>query len=143
MEEIFIIIMVVLLFCMLAANYYIYKVSKSWHQHTLRQIWQWQQQTERWLREELHRRWGNHVNNVSDVRSSEIQRIEKSNELRNLGVNPYPHFLVKDMSIKEFRDKFAFIQDLEEKKASDEVKIAGRLKLKRVVPFRFDINADI
>lgn len=30
-----------------------------------------------WLREELHRRWGNHVNNVSDVRSSEIQRIEK------------------------------------------------------------------
>lgn len=53
MEEIFIIIMVVFLLCMLATNYYIYKVSKSWHQYTLRQIWQWQQQTERWLREEL------------------------------------------------------------------------------------------
>ena len=62
----------------------------------------------------------------------EIQKIEKSNELRNLGVNPYPHFLVKDMSIKEFRDKFAFIQDLEEKKATEEVSIAGRLKFKRV-----------
>ena len=55
----------------------------------------------------------------------EIQKIEKSNELRNLGVNPYPHFLVKDMSIKEFRDKFAFIQEQEEKKASEEVSIAG------------------
>ena len=62
----------------------------------------------------------------------EIQKIEKSNELRSLGVNPYPHFLVKDMSIKEFRDKFAFIQDLEEKKATEEVSIAGRLKFKRV-----------
>lgn len=62
----------------------------------------------------------------------EIQRIEKSNELRNLGVNPYPHFLVKNMSIKEFRDKFTFIQDLEEKKATEEVSIAGRLKFKRV-----------
>lgn len=62
----------------------------------------------------------------------EIQKIEKSNELRSLGVNTYPHFLVKDMSIKEFRDKFAFIQDLEEKKATEEVSIAGRLKFKRV-----------
>ena len=62
----------------------------------------------------------------------EIQKIEKSNELRSLGVNPYPHFLVKYMSIKEFRDKFAFIQDLEEKKATEEVSIAGRLKFKRV-----------
>lgn len=62
----------------------------------------------------------------------EIQKIEKSNELRSLGVNPYPHFLVKDMSIKEFRDKFAFIQNLEEKKATEEVSIAGRLKFKRV-----------
>ena len=62
----------------------------------------------------------------------EIQKIEKSNELRSLGVNPYPHFLVKDMSIKEFRDKFAFIQELEEKRATQEVSIAGRLKFKRV-----------
>lgn len=62
----------------------------------------------------------------------EIQRIEKAKELRNLGVNPYPHFLKKDMSIKEFRDKFAYITDQEDKKADEIVSIAGRLKLKRV-----------
>lgn len=62
----------------------------------------------------------------------EIQRIEKAKELRNLGVNPYPHFLKKDMSIKEFRDKFAYITDQEDKKADEIVAIAGRLKLKRV-----------
>ena len=29
----------------------------------------------------------------------EIQRIEKSEELRKLGINPYPHFLKKDMDL--------------------------------------------
>ena len=53
MEEIFIIMIIVLLLCMLAANYYIYKIIQSWHRQTLMQIWQWQQYTERWLREEL------------------------------------------------------------------------------------------
>ena len=38
----------------------------------------------------------------------EIQRIEKAQELRKLGVNPYPHFLKKDMSIADFRTKFSF-----------------------------------
>lgn len=62
----------------------------------------------------------------------EIQRIEKANELRNLGINPYPHFLKKDMSISEFRKKFEYIKDNEIKKANEEVTISGRLKLKRV-----------
>ncbi|MCI6989797.1 MAG: lysine--tRNA ligase [Campylobacter sp.] len=62
----------------------------------------------------------------------EIQRIQKADELRNLGINPYPHFLKKDMSIKEFRDKFEYIKDSDEKKADETVTIAGRLKLKRV-----------
>lgn len=62
----------------------------------------------------------------------EEQRIQKADELRNLGINPYPHFLKKDMSIKEFRDKFEYVKDLEEKRVSDEVTISGRLKLKRV-----------
>ena len=53
MEEIFIIMIIVLLLCMLAANYYTYKIIQSWHRQTLMQIWQWQQYTERWLREEL------------------------------------------------------------------------------------------
>ncbi|MSN95629.1 lysine--tRNA ligase [Campylobacter sp. FMV-PI01] len=62
----------------------------------------------------------------------EIQRIEKADELRNLGINPYPHFLKKDMSIKEFRDKFEDIKNSEIKKSDEEVMIAGRLMLKRV-----------
>lgn len=63
----------------------------------------------------------------------EKQRIEKSNELKELGINPYPHFLKKDMGIGEFRTKFSYIEELEEKKDVDKiVTIAGRLKLKRV-----------
>ena len=33
----------------------------------------------------------------------EQQKIQKANELRKNGLNPYAHFLNKDMSIKEFR----------------------------------------
>ena len=62
----------------------------------------------------------------------EIQRIEKAQELRKLGVNPYPHFLKKDMSIAEFRTKFSDIVNSDEKKSSEIVSIAGRLKFKRV-----------
>ena len=62
----------------------------------------------------------------------EIQRIEKAQELRKLGVNPYPHFLKKDMSIADFRTKFSDIANSDEKKASEIVSIAGRLKFKRV-----------
>ena len=62
----------------------------------------------------------------------EIQRIEKAQELRKLGVNPYPHFLKKDMSIAEFRTKFSDIINSDEKKSSEIVSIAGRLKFKRV-----------
>ena len=62
----------------------------------------------------------------------EIQRIQKADELRNLGVNPYPNFLKKDMNIKEFREKFAYIAENETKKADEEIVISGRIKLKRV-----------
>ncbi len=62
----------------------------------------------------------------------EIQRIEKAQELQKLGVNPYPHFLKKDMSITEFRTKFSDIINSDEKKSSEIVSIAGRLKFKRV-----------
>ena len=58
----------------------------------------------------------------------EIQRIEKAQELRKLGVNPYPHFLKKDMSIADFRTKFSDIANSDEKKSSEIVSIAGRLK---------------
>jgi len=61
-------------------------------------------------------------------------RVAKSQELRELGVNPYPHFLKREMTIGEFKEKFAFVKELEgeEKRAETEVTICGRLKLKRV-----------
>lgn len=64
----------------------------------------------------------------------EQTRIAKADELRSVGVNPYPHFLKRDMKISEFKNEFAWIKDLdtEEKKADAERVIAGRLKLKRV-----------
>ena len=36
----------------------------------------------------------------------EIQRLQSIDELRNLGINPYPHFLRRDMNISKFRLKF-------------------------------------
>ena len=59
-------------------------------------------------------------------------RIAKKDELKSLGVNPYPQFLKRGMSITQFREKFAFIKDLAEKKADEIVTLSGRLKLKRV-----------
>ena len=59
-------------------------------------------------------------------------RIAKKDELKSLGVNPYPQFLKRGMSIAQFREKFAFIKDLAEKKADEIVTLSGRLKLKRV-----------
>lgn len=59
-------------------------------------------------------------------------RIAKKDELKGLGVNPYPQFLKRGMSIAQFREKFAFIKDLAEKKADEIVTLSGRLKLKRV-----------
>ena len=59
-------------------------------------------------------------------------RIAKKDELKSLGVNPYPQFLKRGMSIAQFREKFAFIKDLGEKKADEIVTLSGRLKLKRV-----------
>lgn len=61
----------------------------------------------------------------------EQQRLQKADELRNLGINPYPHFLQKDMSIAEFKLKFKDIVNLEENPKQEAV-VAGRLKLKRV-----------
>ena len=59
-------------------------------------------------------------------------RIAKKDELKSLGVNPYPQFLKRGMSIAQFREKFAFIKDLAEKKADEIATLSGRLKLKRV-----------
>ncbi len=62
----------------------------------------------------------------------ELQRIEKADELREIGIDPYPHYLKKDMSIENFKKEFDFIKDTQDKRADKKIKIAGRLKLKRI-----------
>lgn len=39
----------------------------------------------------------------------EQQRIQKANELKNAGVNPYPHFLVKELSLADFKKVAIFL----------------------------------
>lgn len=62
----------------------------------------------------------------------EQQRLDKISELRDMGINPYPHYISVDMSINAFKDKFSYIKDSENQRADEEVTLSGRLKLKRV-----------
>lgn len=62
----------------------------------------------------------------------ETQRIEKCDELRKCGINPYPHYIKKQMSIKNFREKYSFILENPEKKdESINAILSGRIKLLR------------
>lgn len=63
----------------------------------------------------------------------EQQRIQKADELRKAGVNPYPHFLTKELSLIDFKNQFAYVVDNENKRDENISKIvAGRLKLLRI-----------
>ncbi|TKX30406.1 lysine--tRNA ligase [Campylobacter sp. MIT 12-5580] len=63
----------------------------------------------------------------------EQQRIAKAEELRKNGVNPYPHFLKKELNISEFKEKFAYVKESEEgRDENQKVVISGRLKLLRI-----------
>ena len=64
----------------------------------------------------------------------EQTRLAKADELRQMGVSPYPHFLKRELKISEFKSEFGYIKNLPqgERKATKEVTIAGRIKLKRV-----------
>ncbi|MBE2985129.1 lysine--tRNA ligase [Campylobacter sp. RM9344] len=62
----------------------------------------------------------------------EQQRLQRADDLREMGVNPYPHFLRRDMDISKFRLKFNHIKDTEDEKAEGQfVSLAGRIKLIR------------
>ncbi|MBZ7927803.1 lysine--tRNA ligase [Campylobacter sp. LH-2024] len=63
----------------------------------------------------------------------EQQRIEKSNEFKKAGINPYPHFLKKEMSLLDFKTKFSYVLQSETKRDENSFGIvAGRLKLLRI-----------
>ena len=64
----------------------------------------------------------------------EQQRIEKSNTLKELGKNPYPHNIERNSSTKEFNEEFAYVIDLEDKRdESKERTLSGRIKFLRIM----------
>lgn len=73
----------------------------------------------------------------------EQQRIQKASELKNVGVNPYPHFLVKELSLADFKSKFAYIFDTENKRdESISSVVSGRLKLLRIAGKSIFVNIE-
>lgn len=63
----------------------------------------------------------------------ERAKLDKAAAFKDGGQNPYAHFLQKDMSLDEFRTKFAYVIDSESKRdESISVVLAGRVKLLRV-----------
>jgi lysyl-tRNA synthetase class 2 len=64
----------------------------------------------------------------------EQQRIEKANQLRELKTNPYPHNITKGISSQEFKDEFAYVSELEERRdESKKATLSGRIKFLRVM----------
>ncbi|MDR1614569.1 MAG: lysine--tRNA ligase, partial [Campylobacteraceae bacterium] len=62
----------------------------------------------------------------------EIQRLEKADTLKAMGKNPYTHYTARDINAAEFKKKFAYINDLEEKKDDKTVlTLIGRVKFLR------------
>lgn len=61
------------------------------------------------------------------------QRMQKAKDFSDEGIKPYPHFLHKEFSLKEFKEKFAYISSLDEKRDEKAFgKVAGRIKLLRI-----------
>ncbi len=64
----------------------------------------------------------------------EQQRIEKSKNLKNLDIAPYPHNIKKGSSTKEFKEQFAYVLESEEKRdESKSLSVNGRIKFLRVM----------
>ena len=62
----------------------------------------------------------------------ELQRIEKAENLRGIGVNPYPHNIKKDSTTDEFKRCYEYVLKSEEKRdESKENCVIGRIKFLR------------
>ncbi|MCH9814366.1 MAG: lysine--tRNA ligase [Epsilonproteobacteria bacterium] len=64
----------------------------------------------------------------------EQQRIEKSQQLKDLGYAPYPHNIKREASTGEFKKQFAYVIDTEEKRdESKSLSVNGRIKFLRLM----------
>ena len=62
------------------------------------------------------------------------ERIKKSNQLRELGINPYPNSIKRGISSKEFLDECSYLKDREDKKDEQKLyRLTGRLKFIRIM----------
>ncbi len=62
------------------------------------------------------------------------QRIEKAEQLRKMGINPYGNRFEKGCSNAEFLSRFAYLKEQEEKSAPDEIcTVTGRIKFLRLM----------
>ncbi len=64
----------------------------------------------------------------------EQQRIQKAEQLREMGINPYPHNLTRDTTTEQFKKEYAYVADSEAKR--DETKtatVSGRIKFLRLM----------
>ena len=62
----------------------------------------------------------------------ELQRIEKAQALNSLGQNPYPHYIKKEISLKDFTQLFSHLCDSEQKADESSTKcVNGRIKFLR------------
>ncbi|WP_291950975.1 lysine--tRNA ligase [Campylobacter sp.] len=61
------------------------------------------------------------------------QKIQKAQELKNMGIKPYAHFLTREMNISQYKEKFLYIKDFENQRDENVTGVlAGRLKLLRI-----------
>ncbi|MRI58199.1 MAG: lysine--tRNA ligase [Epsilonproteobacteria bacterium] len=59
-------------------------------------------------------------------------RIQKAKELKEAGINPYGHGFCKEMSNKEFLEKYAYVKEREDRKDESVcVRLNGRIKFLR------------
>jgi lysyl-tRNA synthetase class 2 len=62
----------------------------------------------------------------------EQQRINKAQTFKELGENPYPHYIYRDMTSKEFLQKYSYVSQNDPKEdKSVKVSLAGRIKFLR------------
>ncbi len=64
----------------------------------------------------------------------EQQRIQKAEDLNALGISPYPHNITRDTTTSEFKKRFSYIVDSEEKRdESKSATLSGRVKFLRLM----------
>jgi len=64
------------------------------------------------------------------------ERIKKANKLREEGINPYPANIAKEISSKEFLDKYSYVKDIDSTEKKDDsvsVTLIGRIKFIRIM----------